>query len=446
MPGHGPSVNARPGGDDGPVDVLGAGRPRPSRRRVFDTGSSTSNVAPETLSTGWPPMKCWQVGGQVGGTVHRVTSSSGARAGPRRLGEQGLGAGLAGVGGRDQRRADEGRAEQPALGEDPLRRPPGWSRRRAGRPAGAAGSGGRGRASWSPALPQPRTSGRRRPGRCWRPRETNPAPPSASSGRQSSSIPDQTSSSGAADVQHAGEVLEVLRRLLDPDDVVEVAEQPPHRLRGDVDGGAGRHVVDRRSAGRGTPWRPSRTSGRAPPGWGGRSTGVMISAASAPASAGDGGQLQGLVELRRAGAGQERHPVADDVGGEPDRVAPARRRSARPARRWSRRSRCRASRCRAANVISRRRPSGSGAPSSVNGVTTGAIEPRIWPGRCGISSEVLLVRVVRERAWSRKASSVARRWARQHVSIAAGSAEERISWQRSGRARPRTRGPVPARS
>ena len=48
----------------------------------------------------------------------------------------------------------------------------------------------------------------------------------------------------AALVEHVGDVLEVLRRLLDADDVRVRAPQAADGRRRDVDGGADRHVVD----------------------------------------------------------------------------------------------------------------------------------------------------------------------------------------------------------
>ena len=89
------------------------------------------------------------------------------------------------------------------------------------------------------------------------------------------------------------------------------------------------------------------------------------------------GQLERLVELRRAGAGQERHPVGDLLGrrsriaGDPLGDGLRARLAGRAAD-----ARCRASRGRAATAPGGAGSSWSTSPSAVNGVTTGAIEPR----------------------------------------------------------------------
>ena len=57
-------------------------------------------------------------------------------------------------------------------------------------------------------------------------------------------MPGERDEVGAALVEHVGDVLEVLRRLLDADDVRVRAAQAADRRRRDVDGGADRDVVD----------------------------------------------------------------------------------------------------------------------------------------------------------------------------------------------------------
>ena len=57
-------------------------------------------------------------------------------------------------------------------------------------------------------------------------------------------MPDRAMKSVPHSLQHVGDVLEVARRLLDPDDVLVRAAQPPDGLRRDVDGRADRDVVD----------------------------------------------------------------------------------------------------------------------------------------------------------------------------------------------------------
>ena len=97
------------------------------------------------------------------------------------------------------------------------------------------------------------------------------------------------------------------------------------------------------------------------------------------------GHLEGLVELRRAGAGHERHAVGGLLGDDAHRRDPlgdALR--ARLAGRPTDRDR-RASPTRAASARGRAGSSSSSSPVGVNGVTTGAIEPRT---ECWIGSEL----------------------------------------------------------
>ena len=97
------------------------------------------------------------------------------------------------------------------------------------------------------------------------------------------------------------------------------------------------------------------------------------------------GQLERLVELGRAGAGHERHPVGDLFGDDAHRGDPlGDGLRARLAGRSADRDAVRSGR-RAATARATARPSWSTSPSAVNGVTTGAIEPRI---ECWVGSEL----------------------------------------------------------
>ena len=73
--------------------------------------------------------------------------------------------------------------------------------------------------------------------------ETNPAPPSASSGRQSSSMPDQTSSSRPHAASTREKCSKSLVVSLIPTKLSTSREEPGHRLRGRCRPRSGRHVV-----------------------------------------------------------------------------------------------------------------------------------------------------------------------------------------------------------
>ena len=123
-------------------------------------------------------------------------------------------------------------------------------------------------------------------------------------------MPESAMKSRAALVEDVGDVLEVLRRLLDADDVRVRAPQAADGRRRDVDGGADRHVVDEQ--------RQVRELAR--------DTGVPVvqplllrpavvrrhdERAGGAEALGLGGQLERLVHERAAGAGQERAAAVD---------------------------------------------------------------------------------------------------------------------------------------
>ena len=141
--------------------------------------------------------------------------------------------------------------------------------------------------------------------------EADPAEGEQRQAQQLDAGPDQDVP--AALVQHAGEVLEVPGGLLDPDDVAILPPQPGDGLRRDVDGGAGRDVVDddgqvRVLGGHGRVPLEQALLGR--PRVVRRDHQRRVRAKTRRRR----GELERLVEPGRTGAGQERHPVRDHVG------------------------------------------------------------------------------------------------------------------------------------
>ena len=292
MPGHGPRR-----------ERLGRRRHGPPRRRPRPpaaacaytrllTGSATSNVPPldarhvppadEVLDLlrqreAGPSVGCGSVTGSPiiipNEFVLRVAAYSATLAtGPvkhrRARREQPQRRRLAGLGERHERRPDEAGADEPGLRQHPL------GGRRVGLREDHVGHRVQREVQVARLVelarrPSARTSAATAAGARLAVAETNPTPPSDSSGRHSSSIPDQISVSRPGDVQHPGEVLEVLRGLLDPDDVGVRLPQPGDGLRRDVDRGPRRHVVgDQRQVGE-LAARPCRTSWNRPS-WVGR--------------------------------------------------------------------------------------------------------------------------------------------------------------------------------
>lgn len=149
---------------------------------------------------------------------------------------------------------------------------------------------------------------------------TNPAPPKpAAADRAAPPRPHQQLP--AAQLQHPGEVLEILRRLLDPDEVAARTEQPRDRLRRKIDRGPARHVVgnDRQvrelPAHRAVPdeqrlLRRPRIIRRDHQ----RSVDPRVPRGAR--------QLHGLLELRRPGPRNDRNAVADLRGHRPDHLRP----------------------------------------------------------------------------------------------------------------------------
>ena len=115
---------------------------------------------------------------------------------------------------------------------------------------------------------------------------------------------------GTAQVQYAGEVLEVPGGFLHPDEVVEVAKEAINRLGRDIDGGAARHVV-----GHDGQVGKLLTDGFIPDvqrllGWAGvvrRDDQCRVDTGFAAGR----GQFERVIELGRAGSGHKVHPAVD---------------------------------------------------------------------------------------------------------------------------------------
>ena len=224
----------------------------------------------------------------------------------------------------------------------------------------------------------------------------NPAPPSASSGRQSSSMPDQTISSGPHSCSTRLKCSKSFVVSLTPTKLSTSRYRRRDGLGRDVDGGARRHVVgDDRQVGElggdGLVPDVQRLLGGA---------GVVRRDDQRGVDAeldGGGGELDRLVQLRGAGADDDGDAVGDRLGDRRDRGDALLDRLCAPGSPveppietpWVPLASCHSTRFA--------RLSWSTAPSAVNGVIRGTIDPRI---SCGVLRKRMSVSL---RQWCRDA-------------------------------------------